>query len=63
MLQHVNKFREIWEQREVKTLETDRDQKIKTQEEDKVWLAENQERIKDEEEKFADTTLKELEED
>ena len=63
MLQHVTKFREIWEQREVKTLETDRDQKIKTQEEDKVWLAENQERIKDEEEKFADTTLKELEED
>ena len=63
MLQHVTKFREIWEQREVKTLEADRDQKIKTQEEDKVWLAENQERIKDEEEKFADTTLKELEED
>lgn len=59
----MTKFREIWEQREVKTLEADRDQKIKTQEEDKVWLAENQERIKDEEEKFADTTLKELEED
>ena len=59
----MTKFREIWQQRELKTLETDRDQKIKTQEEDKVWLAENLERIKDEEEKFADTTLKELEED
>lgn len=59
----MNKFRDIWEQREIKTLEADRDQKIKTTEEDKLWLAENAERIKDDEEKHADTTLKELEED
>ena len=59
----MNKFRDIWEQREIKTLEADRDQKIKTTEEDKLWLAENADIIKDDEEKHADTTLKELEED
>ena len=63
VLNHVNKFREIWEQREIKTLEQDRNQKIKTSDEDKIWIAENAERIKDEEEKFAEVCVKELDED
>lgn len=59
----VDKLREIWEERENKILAEDRDQRIKTTDQDKLWIAENLEPLKDEEEKDAEQMIKELEED
>jgi len=61
-LETVLKFKETWEQFEADQLTKDRDNRMAFSVSDKEWAAENVEKIKEEEDKFVEEKMGEIEE-
>ena len=62
VLTSLEKYRGIWEEREKAMLTADRDSRMKTTSEDKIWASENAEPLKDEEDKYVEGKIREMEE-
>ena len=58
----ANDFKNAWEKFENDKLIVDRDMRIKIQNDDKEWIAENADTLKDEEEKFVEDKLADYDE-
>ena len=61
-LETAHKFKETWEKFENEKLTIDRNNRIKTQNDDKEWITENLEKLQEEENKFVDEKLGEYDE-
>jgi len=61
-LKTAQQFKESWEQFENDKLKADRDSRLKTEKDDKEWIAEHLEGLKEEEEKYVDEKLAEYDE-
>ena len=62
VLESARDFKETWIKFEKDKLTIDRDQRILINTTDKEWIADNADRLKDEEEKFVDDKMAEIEE-
>lgn len=63
VLETVEKYKSTWETRESEMLSLDRDERVQTSIDDKNWLVDNADGLKDEEEKYVEEQEKLLEEE
>jgi len=63
VLETVEKYKSTWETRESEMLSLDRDERVQTSIDDKNWLVDNADGLKDEDEKYVEEQEKLLEEE